>query len=56
MSNKEKSYPSLENELKDTIVNVDGSFISLLNNHVEQIIINCHAGSIVDIKPVLKFK
>lgn len=50
-----KAY--LNTTLRTILVEVhDNVSIPLLNRKTEQIIINCHGGSVVDVKPVLKFK
>ena len=39
----------------DEVVEIDGKIsIPLLNRNTEQIVINCHGGSVVDWKPLLK--
>lgn len=47
---------TLSAALRKTDVNIDGINIPLLNKNTEQIILNCHGGSVVDVKPLLKFK
>lgn len=47
----------LNTTLRGVLVEVyDGVSVPLLNRNTEQIIINCHGGSVVDIKPLMKFK
>ncbi len=47
----------LNRALRQVLVELqDGVSVPLLNRHTEQIVINCHGGSVVDVKPVLKFK
>jgi len=47
----------LNKALRQVLVEVDDNIsMPLLNRKTEQIVINCHGGSVVDWKPLLKFK
>lgn len=53
----EKAKSFLQQALRQVIVQVDdGISVPLLNRNTQQIVINCHGGSVVDFKPLLKFK
>lgn len=56
MSKKDKKYHSLEMELRGTVEDINGVPLPILNDNTEQIIINCHGGAVVDVKPLLKFR
>ena len=54
-NDKTKAY--LNETLRKVLVEThEGVSVPLLNRNTEQIIINCHGGSVVDVKPLLKFK
>lgn len=53
----DKTKEFLNQALRQVLVEIDGKIsIPLLNRNTEQIVINCHGGSVVDWKPLLKFK
>ena len=55
--NNDNTKAYLNEILRKVIVEThDGISVPLLNRNTEQIIINCHGGSVVDVKPLLKFK
>jgi hypothetical protein len=53
---KLKSFPEVEEALKNTHVSVEGTYVPILTKTTEHIIINCNAGNIIDIKPTLRFR
>lgn len=48
----------LEKAFRQVLVKLDddGVSVPLLNRNTEQIVINCNAGHIIDIKPVLRIR
>jgi hypothetical protein len=53
----EKARGFLQQALRQVLVEIDDDIsVPLLNRNTQQIVINCHGGSVVDFKPLLKFK
>ena len=53
----DKTKEFLNKALRQVQVEVEDRIsIPLLNRNTEQIVINCHDGSVVDFKPLLRFK
>ena len=56
-SQNDKTKEFLNKALRQVLVEIDGKVsIPLLNRNTEQIVINCHGGSVVGWKPLMKFK
>jgi hypothetical protein len=47
---------AITDTLKRMSVEVEGILVPLLSKNTEQIVFNCHGGTIVDLKPLLKIK